>query len=166
MEVRPATLGDVKDISKIHALSWKSAYKGMVPQQYLDELKNDFWVSAFQSWIMNGVLTVQLMVDNKLPVGCIAYGKSRDNKLPDWGEIVSIYLLPEYFGRGYGKKLFDVALTDMKKSGYRNIYLWVLKENLRARKFYEKYGFQGNHDQYYFEIMGKELVDVRYCLSF
>ena len=37
MEIREATPKDVKDISRIHALSWKSAYKGIVPQAYLDK---------------------------------------------------------------------------------------------------------------------------------
>ena len=52
MEIRKATIDDVKAISRIHALSWKSAYKGIVPQAYLDELKEDFWVQAFEAWIM------------------------------------------------------------------------------------------------------------------
>lgn len=55
MEIRKATIDDVKDISRIHALSWKSAYKGIVPQTYLDELKEDFWVPVFEAWIKNAV---------------------------------------------------------------------------------------------------------------
>ena len=166
MHIRQATLEDAKDISHIHALSWRSAYNNMVPQQYLDELKSDFWVSSFEYWIANNILTVQLIFDDQLPVGCISYGKSRDAQLPNWGEVVSIYLLPNYFEKGYGQKLFEFALLDMKESGHSNVYLWVLKENLNARKFYEKNNFECNHEECTFEIMEKQLIDVRYVLSF
>lgn len=166
MEIRKATIDDVKEISRIHALSWKSAYKGIIPKTYLDELKEDFWVPAFVDWIKNNVLTAQLIFENGSSVGCIAYGKSRDNSLSSWGEIVSIYLLPEHFGKGYGNKLLEGALLDLKQSGYQSIYLWVLKENKRARHFYEKNGFQCNNDKCICEIMGKQLTDIRYIYSF
>jgi len=42
------TIDDVKDMNRIHVLSWKPAYKGIVPQNYLDELKEDFWAPAFE----------------------------------------------------------------------------------------------------------------------
>lgn len=58
-------------------------------------------------------------------IGCVAYGKARDKSLFSWGKIVSIYLLPEYFGKGYGNKLLESALLDLKQSGFQNIYLWV-----------------------------------------
>lgn len=44
LDIKTATINDVKDISYIHAVSWKTAYKGVIPQDYLDNLKNDFWV--------------------------------------------------------------------------------------------------------------------------
>lgn len=166
MEIRKGTLDDVKDISRIYALSWKSAYKGIVPQAYLDELKEDFWIPAFSAWLKKDIISVQLILDNGITVGCIAYGKSRDKSLPNWGEIVSIYLLPEYFGKRYGDKLLKCALSDLEKSGYRNIYLWVLKENQRARSFYEKNRFQCYNDECICKIMGKKLTDIRYVYSF
>lgn len=79
MEIRKATIDDIKDISRIHALSWKSAYKGIIPQTYLDELKEDFWVSAFETWLNDKVLTAQVMMENGSIIGCVAYGKAGIN---------------------------------------------------------------------------------------
>lgn len=166
MEIRKATIDDVKDISHIHALSWKSAYKGIIPQAYLDKLKEDFWVSAFTAWVKDEDLTAQLIFENSSSIGCVAYGESRDKSLQNWGEIVSIYLLPEYFGKGYGNKLLESALLDLKRSGYQNSYLWVLKENQRARHFYEKNKWQCNKDECICEIMEKQLTEIRYIYSF
>ncbi|MEG6523510.1 GNAT family N-acetyltransferase [Desulfotomaculum sp. 1211_IL3151] len=139
--IRRATIRDTRIISNIHASSWKIAYKDIVPQKFLDELEYDFWVSAFQNWIDNNILTAQIIYDNERPVGCITYGRSRDNKLSKWGEIVSVYVLPGYFRKGYGQKLLETALKDLKEEGFQNCYLWVLKENYNARRFYEKMGF-------------------------
>ncbi|KEF36933.1 MULTISPECIES: GNAT family N-acetyltransferase [Bacillaceae] len=167
MEIRKATIDDIKDISRIHALSWKSAYKGIIPQTYLDELKEDFWVSAFETWLNDKVLTAQVMMENGSIIGCVAYGKARDKSLFSWGEIVSIYLLPEYFGKGYGNKLLESALLDLKQSGFQNNYLWVLKQNQRARYFYEKNKWRFNEDdECICEIAGKQLTEIRYIYSF
>lgn len=165
MNIQRANLEDAKIISNIHALSWKTAYKGFIPQQYLDELRDDFWVDAFKDWIRTYRFTVLIIYENELPIGCITYGKSRDETLPEWGEIVSIYVLPNYFGKGYGNILLNTALKDMNKLGYKNIYLWVLEDNLNAKAFYEKNGFLCNNDKYIFEIMGKPLTDLRYVFN-
>ncbi|RYD04824.1 hypothetical protein N752_12930 [Desulforamulus aquiferis] len=71
VQIRQATVRDTKVISNIHASSWKIAYKGIVPQRYLDELKDDFWVSAFQNWISNNILTAQIVYDNAIPVAAL-----------------------------------------------------------------------------------------------
>ena len=165
VKLRKATLEDVKEISNIYALSWKYAYKGIVPQKYLDELRCDFWVSSFQNWIKNNILTAQIIYENDMPIGCVAYGKARDNKFTHWGEIVSIYVLPGYCRKGYGHKLLNAAITDMKTKGFKNFYLWVLKENEDGRAFYEANGFICNNDECTCEIMNKQLVDVRYILK-
>lgn len=165
VEIKNATTNDSEILSKIHALSWKTAYKGIIPQEYLDELKEDYWENAFQNWIANNMLTVKLLYENELPIGCIAYGKARDEKFSYWGEIISIYILPDFWRKGYGQKLLETALNDMKNKGFQNCYLWVLRDNIRAREFYEKYGFYSNHDEYEFEIKNKLLTDVRYVLA-
>lgn len=163
--IKDARVQDAETISNIYAESWKVAYKGLIPQRYLEELQNDFWVSAFQNWINNNILKVKQIYENDTPVGCIGYGKSRDEKLPNWGEIVSIYIHPDYFRKGYGQKMLDIALTDLKIDGFQNCYLWVLKENMTARLFYEKNGFQCNQDVFNLEIMGEKLMDIRYVID-
>lgn len=165
MEIRKATASDIPDISRIHALTWKAAYQGLVPQQFLDELKEDNWVEVFTNSMRKHPFTVQMVFDRDTPVGCISYGQSRDSGLPDWGEIVSFYLLPQYWGKGYGKLLMDTAMADLGRT-FRSVYIWVLKENRRARRFYEKNHFHWNNEEAEFELLGEKLTDVRYVYSF
>lgn len=79
-------------------------------------------------------------------IGTSSFCKSRFEQFKGWGEIVSIYLLPYYIGKEYGKSLMDAVLSELKKQGYEKVFLWVLEENIRARNFYEKYGFSLTDD--------------------
>ena len=163
--IRNATLQDCAEISEIYALSRKYAYKGIVPQKYLDELKFDFLVPYFQTWISENSLKASILYVDNIPVGCVTYRNSRDEHLSDWGEIPSIYLHPDYYHKGYGEKLLTYALDKLRIDGYVKCYLWVLSENANAIKFYEKNGFVFNGDTCVCNIMGEDLTDLRYVCS-
>lgn len=165
MNIRKADFEDIKDISAIYAASWKKAYIGMIPQSYLDDLKYDFWVAAFEEWFKNKAVTSKIIFDDDKPVGSASYRVSSDSSLPDWGEIQSFYMLPEYFGKGFSKELMKSVLDDMKKEGFKNIFLWVLNENTRAQKFYKKLGFSSTSDTLECEVGGKKLIDIRFVIS-
>ncbi len=162
MNIRKATVDDVKDISRIYALSWKTAYVGMVPQDFLDAIDDHRWVDKFRQDIGDGTLSALMVCDGDITVGCAAFGASREEKMPGWGEIVSIYLRPDYFGKGYGEALLKETVAALREQGHERIFLWVLRDNSRARRFYEKHGFVCSGEESTLEIMGEKLVDVRY----
>lgn len=56
-------------------------------------------------------------------------------------EIIAIYLLPEFWNSGFGKEILSFSIARAKDFGAKKIFLWVVVENKRARKFYEKNGF-------------------------
>lgn len=105
--------------------------------------------------------TLVCMEDGKY-IGTSSFGQSRFEKLGNWGEIISIYLLPEYMGKGYGKLLLQTGVSELKRLGYEDIFLWVLKENNRARRFYERFGFTETEDYLETHIGGKALREIRY----
>ena len=161
MTIRPAGIVDIPALSLIHARSWKEAYRGMVPQEYLDSLSDDRWEPMLRAWLAAGNHALMLLEDG-LPVGCCTYGAAREERFAGWGEIVSLYLLPGYIGRGYGQALLQAVLQDMEKIGYQKITLWVLRENRRARRFYRKNGFAQNGERCHSEAGGKQLTELRY----
>ena len=65
-------------------------------------------------------------------------------------------------GKGYGKFLIEMAVGELKKLGFKKILLWVLEENHRARKFYEKCGFVQTGESRNDNIGGKDLKEVMY----
>jgi len=159
MEVRYITPADDRMmISKVYEESWKSAYKGIIPQDYLDSIPEGHWAPNLdqQSW-----KTLVCIDQNKI-VGTSSFGQSRFEQLQGWGEISSIYLLPDYIGKGYGKILMGTALSELKRQGFETVFLWVLEENRRARDFYERYGFLQTGGFSDAPIGGKNLREVRY----
>lgn len=145
-------------ISKIYEESWKYAYQGIIPQEYLDSIPEGRWVSNLNS---TGRKTFVCICNEKL-VGVCSFGKSRYDQFDDWGEIYSIYLLPDYMGKGYGKTLIESAILELKKLGYEDVFLWCLEKNTTARHFYEQFGFLLTDDFLDTTIGGKDLREVRY----
>ena len=159
MEIRKIKKSDdINAIGKIYEKSWKFAYNGIIPKDYLDSISGDKWLPHFENGRMNSLV----LIENNEFIGTSSYCKSRSEEFDGFGEIVSIYLLPEYIGKGYGKKLFEVTLNELIKLGYKNIFLWVLEANTRARRFYEKQNFKLSDKSNYINIGGKNLKEVAY----
>ena len=78
------------------------------------------------------------------------------------GEIVSLYLREPYAGRGLGRALLEAAAAALAALGFEDIFLWVLEENGRARRFYERAGFAASGEAMECEIGGRALRELRY----
>ena len=62
--------------------------------------------------------------------------------VPGW--LDALYVLPVRWGSGTAALLHDHALALLRKLGSPQAQLWVLEENERARRFYERRGWQAN----------------------
>ena len=79
-----------------------------------------------------------------------------------YGEIISVYILPEYCGKGYGKQLLQAAVDGLIRMEYRDIFLWVLENNANARRFYESFGFVASGAFSDDEIGGEKVRELQY----
>lgn len=165
-------------MSRIHAAGWRDTYVGYVPQDFLDaEITDDRWVKTFRTnyETRNGCHGL-LLYRGGTPVACINYCKARvvnynpgdlckfdNDAYADWGEIASFYTLPEERGKGYGGLLFEEALRRLKAEGFQNAFVFVLRENEGARRFYAAHGFawDGTSNDIPFPH-GYVCVDLRY----
>ena len=73
---------------------------------------------------------------------CIAWwDETREKDMPGYAELICIHSLPDNWIKGYGSRIMDRILSDMALAGYSKVMLWVFKENIAARRFYEANGF-------------------------
>lgn len=159
MEIRHINAGDDRlAISRIYEESWKFAYRGIIPQSYLDSIPSGRWAAHLDTPGRDNFV----MLDGSRCIGTASCSPSRSDEYKGFGEIISIYLLPEYIGRGHGRPLLEAAVCRLEALGFRDIFLWVLEANCRARAFYEKFGF--HPAEYYLEdtIGGKPLREIQY----
>ncbi len=154
---------DALAVSRVYAASWRAAYRRIVPQAFLDEMAEDRWCG----FLTGGGAESLLLLDGQRLAGTAAYGPARQTETAGCGEVISLYLLPDCWGRGLGKVLLEAALERLREMGCREASLWVLEENRRARAFYERQGFSLSGAALDCEIGGKELREVRYvrCLE-
>lgn len=139
-EIIKTTLDRAEDIGYVHAMSWKAAYSGIVPKEFLDIFTPKRRTEVFRKTFPTSKSEYYIAYVNNNPMGMLVIGKSQDDDANEnVCEIECIYLLPEYWSKGYGRQHMDFAIGRLKELSYRRVNLWVLAENLRARRFYEKY---------------------------
>lgn len=159
MEIRYITPADNRmSISRVYEESWKFAYKNIIPQDYLESILEGQWVTNLDdpAW------KTLVCIEDSMIVGTSSFCGSRLQHFDGWGEVISIYLLPDHMGKGYGKRLMESVIAELKKLGYEDVFLWVLEENERARRFYETFGFVPTDDFLDDNIGGRDLREVRY----
>ena len=160
--IRPATVSDISALAKVHIASWQAAYRGILPDEVLNNLSfeqfEDNWRKNFaDSQRSNSVLEVE----NRI-IGFIAFGNSRDhNKTTRIGEIYGLYLAPEFWGLGHGRTLWKGVLECLREN-FSELILWVLKDNVRARRFYESVDFKLDRKRRNILLYDVELAEVRY----
>ncbi len=165
-------------MSRIHALGWRDTYVGHVPQDYLDrEITDDRWTDVFRENYEDPQSCKGLLLYRAdTPVACISYGPARavnynpgevcrfDNQgYEGYGEIASFYTHPAERSKGYGGLLLEEAVRRLHAQGREKVFVFVLRENERARRFYAAHGFawDGTHADIPFPG-GTVCVDLRY----
>jgi RimJ/RimL family protein N-acetyltransferase len=166
VEIRWANYNDCHNLGFVHSESYRSTYKGIMPDDFLDNFTVEKREQYYQKSLSDGIEKIALIFVDKKAIGCIVVGECRDDDLDDmYGEFLGIYLLKDYWGNGFGKRLINWGIDRIKEFGYFKASLWVLKENTNARRFYEHLGFIFDGTERLI-TRGKELVQVRYQKTF
>jgi GNAT superfamily N-acetyltransferase len=161
--IRNAREEDAIILGSIYSQSYRAAFKGIIPDNILEGVFSpEKRAEGLHKEILEGAPTNAVLFDEDKPVGLLTYGKPKDEEAEDDAvEIWRIYLLPSYWGQNLGAPLMNWGIDEIKGKGYKKITLWVLEENSRARRFYEKLGFVFSGTTRIINP-GKELVDLKY----
>ncbi|MGN1422440.1 MAG: GNAT family N-acetyltransferase [Oscillospiraceae bacterium] len=157
MTVRRMCRADEREVGRLYVRSWQAGYKGLLPQTYLDGLDEWHWDGKFTDLPGSFVIT-----DGETIVAHSCARAAADEKMSGWGEVWTLYVLPEYWGQGCGTALLDNSVQWFNEQGFDRVYLWALETNSRARRFYERRGFSVTQDKLECDIAGITVTDIRY----
>lgn len=141
-EITRANADDAAAIAHILVKSWQVAYRGIMPDELLDNMSVKQREEGWRKHLKSSSETY-LLRSPSTAIGVIEVSDFRDTiaEFSGWGEIPVIYLLPEYYGLGLGGELMQFALALLAGRGRENVGIWVLDKNTRAKGFYQKHGF-------------------------
>lgn len=162
MDIKRANMNDAAGIARVHIDTWKSCYRGIVPDSYLDNLDYEQKAQGWESGLRDESQLNFVAVDKGKIIGWVTHGVNRDKRPANILEIYGIYVLPEYWDRKVGLTLFRSAMQDLEGRKPKLISLWVLENNLRAIKFYEANGFKCDGMSELINIGGSNLTELRY----
>ncbi len=144
VQVREANIGDAAGIARVRAESWRAAYRGIVPDEFLDAIDVTEWAERQRRNMENepaGLVAFVATIQGEV-VGWAACGRNREKDTAYAGELFTVYLLPAHWRRGIGRLLMKAAAQSLIEQGMDSMILWVLAENWPARHFYEALGGQ------------------------
>jgi GNAT superfamily N-acetyltransferase len=137
-----ASTHDIESIARLHAQSWRSAYRGMLSDEYLDQHvvadRLEFWSARFASVPAERRLVLQAVNDGVL-MGFVCVLLDAE---PNWGaRLDNLHVSPESKGTGIGFALFQAAREWIASvSPGTAMHLWCVERNHVARRFYDRQG--------------------------
>jgi GNAT superfamily N-acetyltransferase len=159
LKVRVAEPDDYPETARVHATSWQMSYRGLVRDEYLDNINPAAWAKRYETRRADGSIFLLAERDQRV-VGMVRFGSDRRD--PRRNEIYALYVAPEQQRTGVGSALLKSALDYLSSAP---VQLWCAESNLTARTFYERHGFvaDGSVDDYH--VAGGVVRIVRYVLA-
>ena len=154
---------NAEEVGRIHALSWKAAYcdilsptdwLGFTPEKRAAVFRRNYQQTPDQTYLFYAAGEAK---------GMAILGPSWEEEYPeDLGEIGAFYFLPEAWGTGLAQKALHFCCSYFEKNGCQGVLLWVLEDNRRARRFYEKSGFCFDGTRRQFPAAHRICAELRY----
>ena len=167
MQVRPARVDDAAAIADAHTRAWQAAYEHVFGAENLATIDSERRRRWWERCVREGLETVLVAEKDGRVVAFASLGPARDDAARDdaaRGELYAIYALPDAWGSGAGRALLEAGVEALREGGYREAILWVLDDNPRARRFYEREGWTPDGGTKTDAFFGVRVTEVRYRL--
>jgi ribosomal protein S18 acetylase RimI-like enzyme len=148
--VRPAVFDDAAAIARVHVASWRTTYRGQLPDDFLSSLSEESYTDRWRRVMGDGLSRV-FVVDQQRRgqprrssddevVGFASCGRERAGETGFSGELYAIYILDRAQSQGHGRELVRAAAGALREMKLPDMIVWVLRDNTAARRFYERLG--------------------------
>ena len=163
--IEDLNIDNAEDYARVNALAWKQSYNGIVDDEYLEKINTEESIIELSEILKRKIAEEPnthflLKVDNK-PMGILHVRKPKYEDYQDCGELGAIYLLNIAKGKGYGKILFEKAIFELKKMGYKKMVNGCLEGN-PSNEFYKHMGGKFVETNPFKVPNGQELIENLY----
>jgi len=143
--VFPAGPADAEDLARVHVASWRETYRGLLSDAFLARMSEPGFARRFRRDLSEPSGAVTLVAADRYGLAGYAQGGPsrrgpQDGEGADEAEIATLYLLRQAQGRGLGAQLLRETARALAAQGARSLLISVLRDNIRARGFYEHMG--------------------------
>ncbi|QEE15281.1 N-acetyltransferase family protein [Promethearchaeum syntrophicum] len=146
VSIRKAVVSDASAIASININTWKVAYKGIIPQDYLDSRsivdKIPAWSQRIRNLGKNKKEMFVAEISSQYRTDIVGFSMGGRSSYDDYdidGDLNAIYILPKYWKQGIGTLLFNAIVKSFLDMNYKTMVIWALKDN-SACNFYLKMG--------------------------
>jgi ribosomal protein S18 acetylase RimI-like enzyme len=162
--IRAADEADAAAIAGVRVAAWRGAYRGLMPDALLD--RPDLEASEARALAerlrsLGAGAHVAVAAVGARMVGYCAYGPGGDGE-PHVGAVYDLYVHPDAWRQGVGRRLLERALEHLGGQGARAATLFVFEQNVRARAFYEAAGWAPDGHRELYERPEFALPVLRY----
>lgn len=138
--IRPATTDDAPAIAGVHVASWRTTYRGLLPDEFLTSLSEPGYAERWERVIREDASIVFVVEEAGELVGFASGGRERAGEAGYTGELYAIYVLDSARRRGHGRELLRTVVEGLRTMKLNDMIIWVLRDNRPARLFYERLG--------------------------
>ncbi|PZG01697.1 GNAT family N-acetyltransferase [Micromonospora deserti] len=177
LTIRHEEPDDAEAVARVHVHSWQAGYAGIVPDEVLRRLNVTVWAQRRRDLGTadpEHPFTTLLAERDGALVGFTSFGpyrvdQDRADLDPAYGELLALYVEPAHWGDGTAPALLAAARAGLAARGWSEYRLWVLADNGRARRFYQRAGLSpdGERSTYPVPLSGGRppvgLVELRYA---
>jgi ribosomal protein S18 acetylase RimI-like enzyme len=180
VKIRAGSAADAAQVAAVQRETWFAAYEGIIAAEVIDRVtvpddgarvRQSFRTRPWQRML------VATGSDASEVAGYASYGPETDVLNAPWphpltadgaggrvAELYALYVRPACWSTGTGRTLMDRVLARTGAAGYQSITLWVLRDNERARRFYERAGFAPDGATNVLTGLG-DILEIRYRRS-
>lgn len=140
-KIRKKERKDCADVAHVVTVAWNETYRGIVPDEFLANLytnEEERAKNSYNNFNEKENHQYVLEVDNKV-VGFVNVGSSDETDYENCGEIHAVYIINGYKGHGYGKKLIDAGIQELKSMNFDKMVIGCLDGN-PSNEFYKHLG--------------------------
>jgi diamine N-acetyltransferase len=155
--IRRITAADTALLAVMARTTFYDTFTGTCTQADMQQFLQDYFNDAQVAKELDDAADFFFFAEiNGVPAGYMRFKEDYSGfpVMKQWKtmELKRIYVLKEYHGQGIAQALMEFLIDWCKKENYQAIYLGVWEHNIRAQKFYAKYGFQNSGHTHNFPI--------------